>query len=205
MPTATASALSRPLRLGVLGSGKGSNCRSILEAIAAGHLDARVVLVLSDVEDAGILKLGAEYGVPARYLPPGAFRTRMEPAAEQEMVRQLQEAGAELVLGAGFMRILKAPMLEAFPGRIINIHPSLLPAFPGLRAWEQALAAGATRTGCTVHLMDAGIDTGRILAQREVPVLPGDTVESLHARIQAAEHTLYPEVLQGIAQGDITL
>jgi phosphoribosylglycinamide formyltransferase-1 len=197
--------ISRPLRLGILGSGKGSNARSILEAIAAGTLDAEVVLILSDIEGAGILALGGQYGVPARFLDPGKFRTKLEPAAEAEMARQFREAGAEIILGAGFMRILKAPMLEAFPNRIINIHPSLLPNFPGLAAWEQALEAGAGKTGCTVHLMDSGIDTGRILGQREVPVLPGDTAESLHARIQVAEHELYPEILRGIAGGELVI
>lgn len=197
--------LTNPLKLGILGSGKGSNARTILEAIRAGTLEAEAVLILSDHADAGILQLGPEFGVPARYVAPGHFRTKMEPADEAEMVRLLREAGAEIILGAGYMRILKAPMLEAFPGRIINIHPSLLPAFPGLHAWKQALEAGATVTGCTVHLMDAGIDTGRILGQRQVPVLPGDSAESLHARIQAAEHQLYPEILRAIAAGKIAL
>ena len=204
--TESASApLSRPLKLGILGSGKGSNARTILQAIRQGELEAEAVLILSDVEGAGILGLGAEYGVPARYLNPGKFRTRLEPDAEAEMVRQLREAGAEIILGAGFMRILKTPMLNAFAGRIINIHPSLLPAFPGLHAWKQALESGARVAGCTVHLMDAGIDTGRILGQREVPVLPSDTPETLHARIQAAEHEIYPAILRAITNGEITL
>ena len=125
----------------------------------------------------------------------GNFAPILEPAAEEELVRQLQNADVELVVLAGFMRVLKAPMLDAFPHRIINIHPSLLPKFPGLAAWKQALAAGETATGCTVHYVDAGIDSGAILGQREVPILPNDTPETLHARIQMAERELYPEVI----------
>ena len=112
-----------------------------------------------------------------------------------ELVRSLQEAGVELVVLAGFMRVLKEPMLAAFPRRIINIHPSLLPKFPGIESWKQALEAGEKITGCSVHFVDAGIDSGEIIAQRKVQVLPGDTPESLHARIQIAEHELYPEVI----------
>jgi phosphoribosylglycinamide formyltransferase 1 len=129
------------------------------------------------------------------YLPAGQFRTRLEPAAEAEMVKMLQNAGVELVILAGFMRVLKSPMLEAFPRRIVNVHPSLLPKFPGLEAWKQALAAGEKVTGCTVHYVDEKIDHGDVIAQREVPILPNDTAESLHARIQVAEHELYPEVI----------
>jgi phosphoribosylglycinamide formyltransferase-1 len=115
-------------------------------------------------------------------------------------VELLQSAGAEWVVLAGYMRMIKPPLLEAFPRRIVNIHPSLLPAFPGLEAWRQALAAGVPETGCTVHYVDAGMDTGEIIAQRAVPVLPGDTAETLHARIQVAEHALYPEVLARLAR-----
>jgi phosphoribosylglycinamide formyltransferase-1 len=111
------------------------------------------------------------------------------------LVRLLKEAGVELVVLAGFMRLLKEPMLGAYPGRIINIHPSLLPKFPGIESWKQALEAGEKVSGCSVHYVDAGIDSGEIIAQRKVPVLPGDTPESLHARIQVAERALYPEVI----------
>lgn len=183
------------LRLGILGSGKGSNCRAILERIHEGTLAAETRIIVSDVAEAGILAIAEEFGVRSVYLPPGSFRTRLSPEAEIELVRMLREADVELVVLAGFMRVLKAPMLEAFPHRIINLHPSLLPKFPGLEAWKQALAAGAEVTGCTVHYVDAGVDSGEIIAQREVPIVPNDTPETLHARIQLAERALYPEVI----------
>ena len=186
----------KPLGLGILGSGKGSNCRAILESIRAGTLPARAQIVISDVFGAPILDLAKDFSVPNAYLPPGQFRTRLEPNAEAELVRMLREANVDLVVLAGFMRVLKSTILQAFPRRIINIHPSLLPKFPGLEAWKQALAAGETVTGCTVHYVDEKIDHGDIIAQREVPVLPNDSAESLHARIQIAEHKLYPAVIE---------
>lgn len=185
----------KALGLGILGSGRGSNCRAILEAIRAGTLPARACVVVSDVLDAPILEIAREFSVPNAYLPPGQFRTRLEPTVEEDLVRMLREAGVDLVVLAGFMRVLKAPMLEAFPRRIINIHPSLLPKFPGLEAWKQALAAKEAVTGCTVHYVDGKIDHGDIIAQRQVAILPNDSAETLHARIQIAEHELYPEVI----------
>lgn len=185
----------KPLPIGILGSGKGSNCLAILERIRAGTLLADVRLIISDVFDAGILKIAREFGVPNAFLSPGQFRTKMEPESEEALVNMLRAAEVELVVLAGFMRVLKAPMLDAFPNRIINIHPSLLPKFPGLEAWKQALATNEKVTGCTVHYVDAGIDHGAVIAQREVPILPNDTADSLHARIQVAEHNLYPEVI----------
>lgn len=184
------------LKLGILGSGKGSNFRVIADTIAAGNLDAEVRIVISDVEDAGILKLARERKIRAEFVAPGGFKTKLEPEAEQRIVALLQEAGVELVVLAGWMRMIKAPLLDAFPRRIINIHPSLLPAFPGLEAWKQALAAGATETGCTVHYVDAGMDTGEVIAHSAVPIFPSDTPAELHARIQAAEHELYPAVIR---------
>ena len=185
----------KPLPIGILGSGKGSNCRVILEQIQAGKLPADARLIVSDVSDAGILEIAREFGIPNAFLPPGRFRTKLEPKSEEALVKMLRAAGVELVVLAGFMRVLKAPMLETFPNRIINIHPSLLPKFPGLEAWKQALAAKEKSTGCTVHYVDAGIDHGAIIAQREVPILPNDTADSLHARIQIAEHALYPDAI----------
>lgn len=183
------------LPIGILGSGKGSNCRAILEWIRAGTLGADARLIVSDHFDAGILDIAREFGIRNVYLPPGEFRTKLSAESEEELVKMLRGAGVELVALAGFMRVLKTPTLEAFPRRILNIHPSLLPKFPGLAAWQQALAAGERVTGCTVHYVDSGVDSGDIIAQREVPVLPNDTAESLHARIQIAERELYPEVI----------
>jgi phosphoribosylglycinamide formyltransferase 1 len=187
------------LALGILGSGKGSNCRAILEQIRAGKLAAEPRLIVSDVLNAGILDIAREFGVTNAYLPPGKFRTRLEPVVEMELVRMLESAGVELVVLAGFMRVLKEPMLGAFPNRIINLHPSLLPKYPGVEAWTQALAAGEKVTGCTVHYVDAGIDSGEIIAQRTVAIWPNDTPESLHARIQIAERELYPEVIRSFS------
>jgi phosphoribosylglycinamide formyltransferase 1 len=191
----------KPLGLGILGSGKGSNCRAILESIRAGTLPSRVQVVISDVLNAPILEIAREFSVPNAYLPPGQFRTRLEPNAEAELVQMLREANVDLVVLAGFMRVLKSTILEAFPRRIINIHPSLLPKFPGLEAWKQALAAGESVTGCTVHYVDEKIDHGGIIAQREVSILPNDSAESLHARIQVAEHELYPAVIAQLCAG----
>jgi phosphoribosylglycinamide formyltransferase-1 len=188
------------LKIGVLGSGKGSNFRAIAEAIDRGELAAETRIVLSDVADAGILKLARARGLRAEFIEPGRFRTRMEPEAEQRLVSLLHEAGAEWVVLAGYMRMIKAPLLEAFPRKIINIHPSLLPEFPGLEAWTQALAAGVRETGCTVHYVDFGMDTGDVIAQSRVPVFPSDTPEELHARIQVAEHKLYPQVIGEFAR-----
>ena len=188
------------LPIGILGSGKGSNARAILESIRSGKLAADARLVVSDVLDAPILDIAREFGVPNAFLPPGRFRTRLEPEAEDQLVKMLRGAGVELVALAGFMRVLHEPMLNAFPRRVINIHPSLLPKFPGLEAWKQALAAGEKVTGCTVHYVDEKIDHGRIVAQREATILPNDTPESLHSRIQVLEHELYPAVIAELCE-----
>jgi phosphoribosylglycinamide formyltransferase-1 len=190
------------LALGILGSGKGSNCRAILEQIRAGNLNAEVRLVVSDVLEAGILDIARAFAVPNAHLPPGKYRTKLEPQVEQDLVKMLRAARVNLVVLAGFMRVLKAPMLDAFPRRIINIHPSLLPKFPGIEAWKQALATGEKTTGCTVHYVESGIDTGEIIAQREVPISPGDTPATLHERIQLAEYALYPSVIAQFARGE---
>jgi phosphoribosylglycinamide formyltransferase 1 len=191
--------MRNPLRLGVLGSGKGSNFRALMEQINDGRLVAEVRIVISDVEDAGILSLARDFQIPGLYVRPGRFRTKLEPEVEEDIVRLLREASVELVIFAGFMRIAKRSLLEAFPRRIINIHPSLLPKFPGLEAWKQALAAAETVTGCTVHYVEAGIDAGEILAQQTVSILPDDTPERLHSRIQQAEHELLSAVVADIA------
>ena len=188
------------LKIAVLGSGKGSNFRAILSAIMEGHLRVTPVLAASDVADAGILTLADNLGIPTTVIHESKFATRLSEEVESKLVEELQASGAELIVLAGYMRLVKAPLLEAFPRRIINIHPSLLPSFPGLEAWRQALTAGVKITGCTVHFVDSGMDTGEIIAQSEVSILPGDTPETLHARIQEAEHELYPEVLARFAK-----
>jgi phosphoribosylglycinamide formyltransferase 1 len=190
----------RRLPIGILGSGKGSNCRAILERIRSGGLPAEARLVVSDVVDAPILDIAREFGVPNVYLPAGRFRTRLEPEVEEQLVKMLRDAGVELVALAGFMRVLHEPMLKTFSRRVVNIHPSLLPKFPGLEAWKQALAAGEKVTGCTVHYVDEKIDHGQILAQREIAILPNDTPEALHARIQSLEHELYPTVIAKLCE-----
>jgi phosphoribosylglycinamide formyltransferase-1 len=191
------------LRLGFLGSGRGSNYRAIQAAILRGDIHAETAIVISDVETAGILEIARYFQARAEYVPPGRFRTKLEPQAEQRVAALLDEAGANLVVLAGYMRMVKDPLLSTYSGRMINIHPSLLPAFPGLEAWKQALAAGVPETGCTVHWVDRGMDTGPVIAQQKVPILPRDTAQSLHARIQKAEHQLYPEVIKKIAAGII--
>jgi phosphoribosylglycinamide formyltransferase-1 len=193
--------MNRRLKLGVLGSGKGSNFKAIMERIIDGKLPAEVRLVISDVPDAGILSYARDFQLPALFVNPGKYRTRLETEVEQDIVRLLQEAGVELVVLAGFMRVLKEPLLQAFPRSIINIHPSLLPKYKGLEAWKQALEAGDKVTGCTVHYVEKEIDAGHIVAQREVEIRTDDTPESLHARIQEAEHELLPEVVRQIAAG----
>ena len=197
--------MSNPFRLGVLGSGKGSNFVAIAEACAAGKIPAEVALVLSDVEGAGILAHAWERKIPAQFIPPGKFRTKLDEEAERAFVGALQGAKVDLVVLAGFMRVLKGDFLRAFEGRIVNIHPSLLPSFPGLEAWKQALDHGVKVTGCTVHFVDAGVDAGPIIGQQTVPVLDNDTPDSLIQRIHSAEHELYPKCVGAIARGEISV
>lgn len=193
------------LSIGILGSGKGSNAQSILDAIAAKKLHAKVAIVISDVPDAHILERARRHGIPAEYVDCAPFKTKLDGEAEQKVIGLLKKHGANLIALAGFMRIVKPGLLNAFAGRIINIHPALLPAFPGLQSWKQALDHGAKVTGCTVHFVDAGTDTGPIIVQKSVPILEGDTPETVHARIQEQEHVAYPEALQLIAQGRVRI
>jgi phosphoribosylglycinamide formyltransferase 1 len=195
----------KTFRLGVLGSGKGSNFVAVAAACAAGSIPAEVAIVLSDVADAGILDHARQRNIPAHFIPPGTFRTRLDEPAERAYIAALRDAQVDCVVLAGFMRVLKAGFLQAFSGRIVNIHPSLLPSFPGLQAWKQALDHGAKITGCTVHFVDAGVDSGPIIGQQAVPVRDDDTPESLHERIQQAERVLYPNCLAAIARGAITI
>jgi phosphoribosylglycinamide formyltransferase 1 len=192
-------------KLGVLGSGKGSNFVAIADAISTGQLNAQVALVLSDVENAGILEHACQRQLPARFIAPGKFRTKLDEDAERAYVNALREAQVDLIVLAGFMRVLKGDFLRAFEGRIVNIHPSLLPSFPGLEAWKQAWDHGVKVTGCTVHFVDAGVDSGPIVGQQTVPVLDQDTATTLHQRIQMAEHELYPKCVAAIARGEIAV
>ncbi|MGE9267334.1 MAG: phosphoribosylglycinamide formyltransferase [Verrucomicrobiales bacterium] len=185
-------------RLGILGSGSGSNMQAIIDAIAREELDAEIALVLSDIPDAYILERARRHQLPCGVIDCHGFRSKFPVAAQAETARRLREAGCELICLAGFMRLVKGPLLDAFPERILNIHPSLLPAFPGLEAWKQAVEAGASESGCTVHHVDAGMDTGPIIAQAKVPVLPDDSPATLHARIQEQEHQLYPAAIRQI-------
>jgi len=185
--------------LGILGSGSGSNLQAILDAIAAGHLPARIALVLSDNPDAFILQRARRHGIPTGHIDCRGFHSKFPAEAQQETADRLHAAGADLVCLAGFLRLVKRPLLDAFPNRIINIHPSLLPAFPGLESWKQALAAGVPETGCTVHFVDDGMDTGPAILQQRVPILPDDSAASLHARIQQVEHRLYPAAIAKLA------
>jgi len=189
----------KPLRLGVLGSGKGSNFVALAEAIQTEQIPAEIVLVASDLAEAKILAQARERSLPVYACRRSAFQTKLEPEIEEELAGALAKAGTELVVLAGYMRVLKKPLLDGFCGRIINIHPSLLPSFPGLKAWEQALKARVTQTGCTVHWVNETVDGGEVIRQAKVNVQPGDTAESLHARIQEAEHRLLPEVVRDLA------
>ncbi len=189
------------IKLGVLGSGSGTNLESILAAIKDGTLNAEVAIVISDVEDAGILERARDHGVESVYVDPGERANALAMSSQKQIKQRLREANVELVVCAGFMKILREPVLESFAGRVINIHPSLLPRHKGLRAWEQALHAGDAVSGCTVHFVTDELDSGEIIRQQEVAVEQGDTPESLHARIQEAEHQLLPMIIGEFAAG----
>ncbi len=193
------------LQLGVLGSGAGSNMQSIVDAIEKGELDAEIKIVLADVADAKILERAKKHGIPAQYLDCAPFKTKLEGVAEGKCIELLKSFGVDTVVLAGFMRIVKPKLLAAFPNRVINIHPAILPAFPGVHSWTQALDYGCKVAGVTVHFVDVGTDSGPILVQKTVPVLEDDTPESLHARIQVQEHLAYPEALRIIASGKYKL
>lgn len=193
------------LRIGVLGSGSGSNMQSIIEAIDARTLNAEIRLVLSDVADAKILDRAKRHNIPCEWLDCSPFKTKLDGEAEQRCIAMLQDKGVDTVILAGFMRIVKPVLLNAFPHRVLNIHPALLPAFPGLQGWKQALDYGAKVAGCTVHFVDAGTDTGPIIIQRSVPVLEDDTPETLHARIQTEEHKAFPEALRILADNRLKI
>jgi len=191
------------LRVGVLGSGRGSNLQALLDAAARPGYPARVVVVVSDKERAQALERARAHGVAAVWLNPKDFGDRAE--YDAALGRLLEEHRVGLVCLAGFMRILTPELVRAFAGRVLNIHPSLLPAFPGLHAQRQALDYGVKVAGATVHFVDEGVDTGPIALQASVPVQPDDTEESLSARILAVEHRIYPEAVRLFAEGRLRL
>ena len=194
----------RKLKLGVLGSGRGSNFVALAAAVAEGKVAAEFVVVGSDQADAKILEEAKQRGIPTVVCPKGKYRTKLEEEIEVGLAEQLVKAGVELLILAGYMRVVKEPLLKKFEGRMINLHPSLLPAFPGLRAWEQALDAGVQETGCTVHWVNEVVDGGSVIRQMQVPVRKGDTAELLHARIQEAEHRILSEVVRDLSEGKVS-
>lgn len=189
------------LRIGVLVSGGGSNLQAILDAIGAGRLDAEVAVVVSNVAAAQGLERARKAGVPAVVIDHKAFPSRE--AFDAAVVDTLRAHEASWIVLAGFMRVVTSVLLDAFPMRVVNIHPALLPSFPGVHAQKQALAYGVRVTGCTVHLVDAGTDTGPIIAQAAVPVRDDDTVETLRARVLSEEHRLLPAVVRDLAAGRV--
>jgi phosphoribosylglycinamide formyltransferase-1 len=189
------------MRVVILGSGRGSNAEAILAAQRAGNLgNARVEAIFSDVADSGILALGPRFGVPSAFVDPAPFRTKLEGEGEARFIAAVSGAMPDLVVLAGFMRVLKPGFLGTFAGRIINLHPSLLPKFPGLDAIGQALRSGASETGCTVHYVTAAVDGGPILEQATVRIDAGETDESLARKVHAAEHVVLPAVIARLSK-----
>jgi phosphoribosylglycinamide formyltransferase-1 len=191
------------IALGVLISGEGTNLQSVLDAIAAKKLDARVNVVISNVASARGLDRAKAANIPTVAIDHNAFTNRK--SFDHAVVKSLRDHGAEWIVLAGFMRIVTDVLLDAFPFRVVNVHPALLPAFPGTNGPAQALAYGVRLSGCTVHFVDVGTDTGPILAQAAVPVMHDDDEHALRARIQSHEHVLLPEVLQWISEGRVSV
>jgi phosphoribosylglycinamide formyltransferase-1 len=185
-----------PMRVVILGSGRGSNAEALLRAQTEGRLgSAKIIKLIADVPGAGILALGPKFGVPAEFVDPAPFKTKLEGAGEERYIAAINACAPDLVVLAGFMRVLKPGFLNAFAGKIINLHPSLLPSFPGLDAIGQAWRRGVKVTGCTVHYVTPEVDGGPILDQTAVRVEAADTLETLAAKIHAAEHALLPAVV----------
>lgn len=195
--------MAQKLRIGALASGGGSNLQSIIDRCRDGSLDAEVVTVISNNPEAGALERANRAGIPSQCIDHRSYGSREE--FDRAVVAALQAAGVELVVLAGFMRLISGVFLEAFPGRIMNIHPALLPAFPGLHVQRKALEYGARFAGCTVHFVDGGVDTGPIIIQAVVSVLDDDTEETLMARILQQEHRIYPRAIQLFAEGRLRI
>lgn len=193
------------LKLAIFGSGSGTNCQAIIDAVESGTLDAQIQCVLSDVEDAIILERARKHHIPAVWIDCAPFKTKLDAEAESRALQILEDHGVNFIALAGFMRILKDGLLHTYAGRIVNIHPSLLPSFPGLDGGKQAFDYGVKFTGCTVHFVDAGVDTGAIINQKCVSIEDSDTIDSLMEKIHEQEHVAYPEALQWIAEGRIRI
>ena len=191
------------LKLAIFGSGSGTNCQAIIDAVEAGTLEAEIKCILADKEDAFILERARRHRIPAIYFDCAPYRTKLDGEAEASVLRILEEHDVNFIALAGFMRIVKSGLLEAYAGRIINIHPSLLPSFPGLDGGKQAFDYGVKYTGCTVHFVDAGVDTGAVINQRIIAVEDHDTLETMMEKLHAQEHLAYPEALQWISEGRI--
>jgi len=191
------------LKLGVLASGRGSNLQSIMDAAAAGKINAEVAVVISDQEDAFALERARRAGIPAVHVNSRKFASRED--YEKAILEQLKEHGVALVCLAGYMKLVGRILLEDYPNRIMNIHPALLPAFPGLHGQEQAWKYGVKFSGCTVHFVDDGMDTGPIILQAVVPVYDNDTADILAARILEQEHQIYPEAIGLFAEGRLNV
>lgn len=191
------------LKIGVLVSGRGTNLQSIIDSIESGGLKAEIRLVISDRKDAYALKRAEKHQIETLYINPGDYEKVED--FEDEMIKALKEKEVELVVMAGFMRILSPYFIKSFKNRIMNIHPSLLPSFPGLHPQRQALEYGVKVSGCTVHFADEGMDTGPIIIQAAVPVLDDDSEESLSARILEKEHQIYPEAIKLFAENRIEI
>lgn len=190
------------MRLGILISGRGSNFEAIANSIARRKLDAEIAIVISNRASAPGLEIARERGIPLRVIASAGVERE---AYDRMLIEELQTHQVDLVCLAGFMRLLSASVIRAFPNRVLNIHPSLLPAFTGLDAQRQALEYGVKVTGCTAHFVDEFLDSGPIIIQSAVPVLDGDTVESLSARILAQEHVIYPKAIGYVVDGRVTV
>ena len=193
------------LRLGILGSGCGTNFLAINSAIESDGFPAEISIVISDIESSPILSHARQFNIDSQFIDPGSYRTKLDEAADAKYVSSLTKARVDLVVLAGFMRILKGELLSSFEGRVINIHPSLLPSFPGLDACQQALDHGVKVTGATVHFVDQGVDSGAIIMQDTCMVMDDDTPERLLNRIHKVEHKIYPAAIAAIARGEVVL